>query len=94
MTIGECLTFFKKNKFKGMNEKVSNKIIQEIMSRLSFLNNVGLNYLTLDRSAETLSGGEAQRIKLSRELSKRDTGNTLYILAMQCTLLYMNRFYC
>ena len=79
MTIGECLTFFKKNKFKGMNEKVSNKIIQEIMSRLSFLNNVGLNYLTLDRSAETLSGGEAQRIRLASQIGSGLVG-VMYIL--------------
>ena len=79
MTIGECLSFFKKNKFKGMNEKVSNKIIQEIMSRLSFLNNVGLNYLTLDRSAETLSGGEAQRIRLASQIGSGLVG-VMYIL--------------
>jgi len=79
MTIGECLTFFKKNKFEGMNEKVSNKIIQEIMSRLNFLNNVGLNYLTLDRSAETLSGGEAQRIRLASQIGSGLVG-VMYIL--------------
>ncbi len=79
MTIGECLAFFKKNKFKGMNKEVSNKIIQEIMSRLNFLNNVGLNYLTLDRSAETLSGGEAQRIRLASQIGSGLVG-VMYIL--------------
>ena len=62
-----------------MNEKVSNKIIQEIMSRLNFLNNVGLNYLTLDRSAETLSGGEAQRIRLASQIGSGLVG-VMYIL--------------
>ena len=79
MTIGECLAFFKKNKFKGMNKEVSSKIIQEITSRLSFLNNVGLNYLTLDRSAETLSGGEAQRIRLASQIGSGLVG-VMYIL--------------
>ncbi len=79
MTIGDCLSFFDKNKFEGMNKEVSNKIIQEIMSRLSFLNNVGLNYLTLDRSAETLSGGEAQRIRLASQIGSGLVG-VMYIL--------------
>lgn len=79
MTIGECLTFFKKNKFEGMNREVSNKIIQEIMCRLNFLNNVGLTYLTLDRSAETLSGGEAQRIRLASQIGSGLVG-VMYIL--------------
>jgi len=79
MTIGDCLSFFDKNKFVGMNKEVSNKIIQEIMSRLNFLNNVGLNYLTLDRSAETLSGGEAQRIRLASQIGSGLVG-VMYIL--------------
>ena len=79
MTIGDCLSFFDKNKFEGMNKEVSNKIIQEIMSRLNFLNNVGLNYLTLDRSAETLSGGEAQRIRLASQIGSGLVG-VMYIL--------------
>ena len=79
MTIGDCLSFFDKNKFEGMNKEVSTKIIQEIMSRLNFLNNVGLNYLTLDRSAETLSGGEAQRIRLASQIGSGLVG-VMYIL--------------
>ena len=79
MTIGDCLSFFDKNEFEGMNKEVSTKIIQEIMSRLNFLNNVGLNYLTLDRSAETLSGGEAQRIRLASQIGSGLVG-VMYIL--------------
>ena len=55
-------------------------MLKEINARLGFLVNVGLGYLTLARSAGTLSGGEAQRIKLATELSKRSTGRTIYIL--------------
>ena len=62
-----------------MKREVSEKIIMEITSRLSFLNNVGLTYLTLDRSAETLSGGEAQRIRLASQIGSGLVG-VMYIL--------------
>ena len=64
--------------------------MKEINERLNFLLNVGLNYLTLSRESGTLSGGEAQRIKLSKELSKRQTGKTLYILDEPTTGLHFD----
>ena len=62
--------------------------IPTIKSKLKILNEVGLGYIKLGQAATTLSGGEAQRIKLSRELSKRDTGATLYILDEPTTGLH------
>ena len=79
LTIEESYKFFSKLQLKGMKQEVSEKIIMEITSRLSFLNNVGLNYLTLDRSAETLSGGEAQRIRLASQIGSGLVG-VMYIL--------------
>jgi len=64
------------------------KNIPQIRSKLQTLIDVGLGYITLGQSATTLSGGEAQRIKLSRELSKRSTGRTLYILDEPTTGLH------
>jgi excinuclease ABC subunit A len=62
--------------------------IPHIKNKLTVLNNVGLGYIRLGQAATTLSGGEAQRIKLSRELSKRETGRTLYILDEPTTGLH------
>ncbi|GIS51563.1 MAG: hypothetical protein Ct9H90mP27_0540 [Gammaproteobacteria bacterium] len=64
------------------------KAIPMIERKLATLLDVGLSYIKLGQSATTLSGGEAQRIKLARELSKRDTGNTLYILDEPTTGLH------
>src|SRR5205085_10696065 len=58
---------------------IAEKIVKEIVSRLNFLNNVGLDYLSLDRSAETLSGGEAQRIRLASQIGSGLTG-VMYVL--------------
>ena len=62
--------------------------IQALQRKLQTLLDVGLSYIKLGQSATTLSGGEAQRVKLSRELSKRDTGKTLYILDEPTTGLH------
>ena len=67
---------------------IAKQVLKEIKARLEFLNNVGLDYLTLDRAAGTLSGGEAQRIKLAYELQKRATGKTLFLLDEPSTGLH------
>src|SRR5262249_16930364 len=64
--------------------------IPAIAPRLNTLCNVGLSYIKLGQNATTLSGGEAQRVKLSKELSRRDTGNTLYILDEPTTGLHFH----
>lgn len=65
MPLRDTLEFFEKLKLKGAKKEIADRIIKEIISRLKFLNNVGLDYLSLERSADTLSGGEAQRIRLA-----------------------------
>jgi excinuclease ABC subunit A len=73
------LDFFRKLKLAGAKQAIAEKIVNEIVSRLSFLNNVGLDYLSLDRSADTLSGGEAQRIRLASQIGSGLTG-VMYVL--------------
>ena len=68
--------------------------IPSIFNKLTVLQAVGLGYITLGQNATTLSGGEAQRIKLSKELSKRHTGNTLYLLDEPTTGLHMQDINC
>jgi excinuclease ABC subunit A len=74
MSVAEAATFF--------------KAIPAIAVKLKTLKDVGLDYITLGQNATTLSGGEAQRIKLSKELSRKDTGQTLYILDEPTTGLH------
>jgi len=79
LKITDALSFVSNMKLDKTSEQIAEKIIKEISERLSFLSNVGLNYLTLDRSAETLSGGEAQRIRLASQIGSGLVGVT-YVL--------------
>lgn len=79
LSIGEALTAFDDMKFTKNEEKIARQILKEINDRLSFLANVGLSYLTLNRSASTLSGGESQRIRLATQIGSQLTG-VLYVL--------------
>ncbi len=79
MSISDLIVFFDNLKLNKEQTKISELIIKEIKSRLNFLNNVGLSYLTLNRSAGTLSGGESQRIRLATQIGSRLSG-VLYVL--------------
>ena len=79
LPVESALKHFETLNLKGQKGEIASKILKEIRERLSFLNNVGLNYLTLDRSAETLSGGEAQRIRLASQIGAGLVG-VMYIL--------------
>ncbi len=79
LSIGDAYKFFDNLKLKGQNEVIGSEILKEIKERLGFLVNVGLNYLTLNRSAGTLSGGEAQRIRLATQIGSSLVG-VIYIL--------------
>ena len=79
LKITDALSFISNMNLDKTSEQIAEKIIKEISERLSFLSNVGLNYLTLDRSAETLSGGEAQRIRLASQIGSGLVGVT-YVL--------------
>ena len=79
MAVGRCLEFFEQLDLPGRRGKIAQKIVKEIKERLSFLVNVGLDYLTLDRSADTLSGGEAQRIRLASQIGAGLVG-VMYVL--------------
>ncbi len=79
MTVEDALAYYKKIVLVGQQKIISNQIIQEILARLNFLNDVGLSYLSLDRSANTLAGGEAQRIRLATQIGSSLMG-VLYIL--------------
>ena len=75
----QALTFFEEIKLVGAKLAIADKIVKEVQNRLRFLTNVGLEYLSLSRSAETLSGGEAQRIRLASQIGSGLTG-VMYVL--------------
>ena len=79
MPVGECHQYFETLQLPGRQGEIAEKIVKEIRDRFSFLVDVGLNYLSLDRSAETLSGGEAQRIRLASQIGAGLVG-VMYIL--------------
>lgn len=79
MSIKDCFNFFNNLKLNEKQEKIAKEILKEIKDRLSFLINVGLDYLTLTRMSKTLSGGEAQRIRLASQIGSKLTG-VIYVL--------------
>ena len=79
LTLADALAWFEGLQLEGAKAEIADKVVREIRSRLKFLNDVGLNYLSLDRSADTLSGGEAQRIRLASQIGSGLTG-VMYVL--------------
>ena len=79
LPLKEAADYFGRLALDGQKRSIADRIVKEILSRLAFLNNVGLDYLALDRSAETLSGGEAQRIRLASQIGSGLTG-VMYVL--------------
>ncbi|OMH28423.1 excinuclease ABC subunit UvrA [Motiliproteus sp. MSK22-1] len=79
MPVGSCHDYFDNLKLTGKQGEIADKILKEIRTRLNFLVNVGLDYLTLDRNADSLSGGEAQRIRLASQIGAGLVG-VMYIL--------------
>lgn len=79
LPLAQAVPFFETLALTGAKQAVADKIVREIVNRLQFLNDVGLDYLSLDRSADTLSGGEAQRIRLASQIGSGLTG-VMYVL--------------
>ena len=79
MSISGAMDFFRSLELEGQRAQIAEKVMKEINDRLHFLVNVGLNYLNLSRSAETLSGGEAQRIRLASQIGAGLVG-VMYVL--------------
>lgn len=79
LTLSECQDYFQQLTLDGNKADIADKVVREIANRLKFLNDVGLTYLSLSRSADTLSGGEAQRIRLASQIGSGLTG-VMYVL--------------
>jgi excinuclease ABC subunit A len=79
LTLSECQAYFQGLTLDGNKADIADKVVREIANRLKFLNDVGLTYLSLSRSADTLSGGEAQRIRLASQIGSGLTG-VMYVL--------------
>ena len=79
LALDDCLSFFQDLRLDGTREAIGSRVLHEIRTRIRFLVSVGLNYLSLDRSADTLSGGEAQRIRLASQIGTGLTG-VMYVL--------------
>jgi excinuclease ABC subunit A len=79
LTVSQALRFCMDLRLQGRQEQIARRVLKEIVERLGFLESVGLPYLTLDRSAQTLSGGESQRIRLATQIGSKLTG-VLYVL--------------
>ena len=88
LSIEKLKEFLSNMQLSEQQQLIGKQILKEIRARVSFLSDVGLDYLSLGRATGTLSGGEAQRIKLATELSKRSTGKTIYILDEPTTGLH------
>jgi excinuclease ABC subunit A len=89
MSVKQCQNFFQKMKLSDMERQIANLILKEIGNRLQFLDDVGLSYLTLDRAANTLSGGEAQRIRLATQIGSKLSG-VVYVLDEPSIGLHQN----
>ncbi|PJC36768.1 excinuclease ABC subunit UvrA [Candidatus Peregrinibacteria bacterium CG_4_9_14_0_2_um_filter_53_11] len=89
LSVAHAFEFFEKLKFSKMEEEIARMILNEIRDRLQFLSDVGLRYLTLDRAANTLSGGEAQRIRLATQIGSRLSG-VIYVLDEPSIGLHQN----
>ena len=78
LPVGEAYAYFEALEMEGRQGEIADKILKELRARYQFLVDVGLNYLTLNRSAETLSGGEAQRIRLASQIGAGLVGVSIF----------------